>query len=243
MDETPNLKLPYLLAAQAQKHVTHNEAIRALDAIVQITVADKDLASPPVSPDDGERFIVAAPASGDWSGHAGEIAAFQDGAWMFYEPRKGWLVWVGDESELLVHNGTDWSVFTAGGIGSNTVVLNTTAHGAETAFQALEEELTLSGTYIDSTIHIPDRAIVFAVSTRTTEPVTGASSYDCGIAGEKDKYGGSLGIAAGSTNSGVTGPTAFYSDTNLRITANGGNFTGGKVRVTIHCMRCPAPTS
>ena len=46
MDETPNLELPYIVAAQAQKHVTHNEAIRALDAIVQIGAIDRDLAAP-----------------------------------------------------------------------------------------------------------------------------------------------------------------------------------------------------
>ena len=33
-DTTTHLGLPYLLAAQAQKHVTHNEALRLLDAMV-----------------------------------------------------------------------------------------------------------------------------------------------------------------------------------------------------------------
>ena len=55
MDSTPNLDLPYIAAAQAQKHVTHNEAIRALDAIVQLAVLDRDLAAPPASPGDGDR--------------------------------------------------------------------------------------------------------------------------------------------------------------------------------------------
>jgi len=47
----------------------------------------------------------------------------------------------------------------------------------------------------------------------------------------------------GSSNSGVTGPTAIYADTPIRITANGGNFTGGKVRFAIHYMLCTPPTS
>lgn len=46
-DSTPNLALPYIMAAQAQKHVTHYEAIRALDAIVQLGVVDRDLAAAP----------------------------------------------------------------------------------------------------------------------------------------------------------------------------------------------------
>lgn len=34
MDQTSHLKLPYIAPSQAQKHVTHNEAIGALDALV-----------------------------------------------------------------------------------------------------------------------------------------------------------------------------------------------------------------
>jgi Protein of unknown function (DUF2793) len=105
MNDTPNLNLPYILAAQAQKHVTHNEALRALDAIVQLAVLDRDLATPPGSPADGARYLVAASPTGAWTGQAGKIAAWQDGAWIFYTPKEGWLVWVADEDILLGYNG------------------------------------------------------------------------------------------------------------------------------------------
>ena len=52
--------LPYLLAAQAQKHVTHNEALRLLDGLVQLAVLDRDLTAPPGAPADGDRYIVAS---------------------------------------------------------------------------------------------------------------------------------------------------------------------------------------
>jgi hypothetical protein len=107
-DATPLLNLPYIAAAQAQKHVTHNEAIRMLDALLQIAVVDRDLAAPPAAPLDGERFIIAAAPTGVWAGHAGHIAAFQDGAWAFFEPREGWIVWVSDENMLLAWSGTAW---------------------------------------------------------------------------------------------------------------------------------------
>ncbi len=84
---------------------------------------------------------------------------------------------------------------------------------------------------------------MFAVSTRTTGAVTGATSYDCGIATEVGKYGALLGVSLGATNCGVTGPTAFYANTPIRVTANGGNFTGGEVRIAIHHMLCGVPTS
>ncbi len=76
MDITPNLELPFILPSQAQKHVTHNEALRRLDAVVHLAVAGRDLASPPAEPEDGERHIVAADAAGEWTGHTGQIAAF-----------------------------------------------------------------------------------------------------------------------------------------------------------------------
>ena len=50
MNETANLSLPYILASQAQKHVTHNEAIRALDCLVQLSVESRVLTGPPASP-------------------------------------------------------------------------------------------------------------------------------------------------------------------------------------------------
>ena len=109
MDNTPNLALPYIMPAQAQKHVTHNEAIRTLDALVQLAVKDRDLSAPPVSPVEGDRYIVGPGATGTWSGQSGRIAAWQDGAWAHLAPRTGWLAWVADEATLLVYDGTGWA--------------------------------------------------------------------------------------------------------------------------------------
>jgi hypothetical protein len=130
VDDTPNLGLPYIMAAQSQKHVTHNEAIRALDAIVQLAVLDRNLTAPPSSPGDGERHIVGDSPTGAWSGHDGSIAAFQDGAWMFYAPVEGWIAWIGDEGAAVVWDGAAWSALTAGDGGSGsfaTLGINATA--------------------------------------------------------------------------------------------------------------------
>ena len=116
MDTTPNLALPYIMAAQAQKHVTHNEAIRALDAVVQVGVLDRDLAAPPASPADGDRWIVAAGATGAWTGEDGSLAAWQDGAWAFHAPRPGWLAWIADEGRLVSWDGTGWIDAAAGSL-------------------------------------------------------------------------------------------------------------------------------
>jgi hypothetical protein len=112
MDLTPNLQLPYLIAAQAQKHVTHNEAIRMLDALLQIGVASRVTTAPPTTPADGVRFILPTGATGAWAGAAGRIAAFQDGAWAFFTPREGWIAWVADEHQAVAFSSGAWTSLT-----------------------------------------------------------------------------------------------------------------------------------
>jgi len=108
MTDTANLGLPCIEGSQAQKHVTHNEALRILDTLVQLAVDDRDLTAPPGSPTEGQRYIVKAGATGAWAGRDDDIAAWQDGAWQFSAPRTGWLAYVIDESLLLAWNGSSW---------------------------------------------------------------------------------------------------------------------------------------
>lgn len=244
-DTTTNLLLPFILAAQAQKHVTHNEALRLLDGLIQLSVLDRNLATPPGSPAEGARYIVASGATGAWSGWTGDIALRSDGAWVRLPARTGWVVWVQDESRVVVRIGSVWTPLDeAMGLlaqaGSVDVALG--ALGGTTGMAVLEQTLSgLSGASVTSTIEIPDRAIVLGVSTRTVTTITGATSYDCGISGETGKFGGTLGVTAGSTNVGVIGPQAFYADTPIVLTANGSNFTGGSVRIAIHYLTLGVP--
>ncbi len=109
MDATENLSLPYIMPAQAQKHVTHNEAIKALDALLHLAVLSRTVSAPPGSPAAGDRYIVPAGATGGWTGQANAVAAWQDGAWAFYAPREGWLAYVLDENRLLAFRAGDWA--------------------------------------------------------------------------------------------------------------------------------------
>ena len=107
-DATTHLLLPYILAAQAQKHVAHNEALRLLDGLVQLSVLDRDLTAPPGSLADGDRYIVASGATGDWASWDLNVALWTDGAWLRLPARTGWRAWVEDEGLLLVYDGADW---------------------------------------------------------------------------------------------------------------------------------------
>ncbi len=109
-DISPHLLLPYILAAQAQKHVTHNEALRLLDALVQLSVLDRDLTAPPSLPIDGDRYIVASGATGLWAGWDLNVATWIDGVWMRLVPRPGWLAWIADETVAAVWTGTIWKL-------------------------------------------------------------------------------------------------------------------------------------
>jgi len=461
MTSTPNLALPYLAAAQAQKHVTVNEALSHLDGLVQLSVIAANLTAPPGAVAEGDRYIVAASATGAWMGWDDSVAHFSGGAWLRLIPQTGWIAWdqaaggvttfdaatgwnalvtgpdaftvlidtpgaytgqggktlqvntaetalefvipasgggsgggvtklpvvngdfeIGDITGWTISTGVaavaDWStmagydtaganstrngtyVFSGGeggsaqpqvtafqdidisgdtsalywvtaellknyqdqdvpsitlelldaggtklastsvsktdgfvsitpvilslarpggaataritldvtrGTGNNnnaaidnvallgsgsgaaaTPVANATIvqsiNGASIGMHVAEELLSsLSGVSVVSTIIIPDRAIVLGVSTRTLTSVTGATSYDCGIAGQIAKFGGSLGVASGSTNVGVIGPEAFYAASPIVLTANGGNFTGGDVRIAIQNLLPTAPIS
>jgi len=107
-DITTHLLLPYILASQGQKHVTHNEALRLLDAMVQLSVLDRDLTGAPASPADGDRYIVASSATGLWTGWDLNVAFWVDGVWLRLVPRPGWLAWIADEATVFVWDGLAW---------------------------------------------------------------------------------------------------------------------------------------
>jgi hypothetical protein len=106
-DHNVNLKMPFIMPSQAQKHVTHNQALLLLDAIVQLSIVG-DRASPPSEPAPGDRYLVAANPAGGWSGHVGEIAIWQDSYWAFAAPRVGWQAWFTDTGTFKIFDGTIW---------------------------------------------------------------------------------------------------------------------------------------
>ena len=67
------------------------------------------LARRPARPADGDRYIVAASPTGAWSGQAGKIACWRDGAWEFLTPATGWLAWVVDEAMAVYWTGSAWA--------------------------------------------------------------------------------------------------------------------------------------
>ena len=109
MTQTTHLALPFIEAAQAQKHVTHNEALTLIDALAHLSVAARDVTTPPAAPNEGDRLLVGAGATGAFAGKSDQIATFLAGDWTFLAPRPGWRAYVEAESLLLLYDGADWN--------------------------------------------------------------------------------------------------------------------------------------
>lgn len=106
-----NLQLPYLAEGQAQKHVTVNETIRRLDAVVQVTVESATTTAEPGAPSDGQTYIMPSGKTGtNWDSFPDNaIAYYRDGAWEAITPGEGWLAFVRDADRLAYFDGSDWT--------------------------------------------------------------------------------------------------------------------------------------
>lgn len=234
MNETFQLGLPLLAASQAQKHVTVNEAFARLDGLVQMIIASRNINVPPTAPAEGQVWAVPTGASGAWGGQAGRLAIFVNGGWVFATPARGWRAFVTDESLWVVHDGAEWQ--------EGLVALSPS--GASISFAVAEfDHVIAAGASSDALPGIPANAMVFAVTARVTVAITGTlSAWSLGSDVSDDRYGSGLGLGVGSFARGLLGaPQTFYVPTPLRLTATGGNFAGGTVRLAVHYLGVGLP--
>ena len=174
-------------------------------------------------------------------GTAAQVAAFTGAA--------GEMVVDTTNNRVVVQDGATAGGFPAAKLSEAGAV--TGEYGSSVQLGLLEDLIICSGASSVSTKQIPDRAIVLAVSVCVVTAITGATSFNVdattnssgGAGTTSGQFGGSLGIAAGSNNSGVIGPTAWYAASTIKLTANGGNFTAGSVRVSIQYLLCNSPIS
>lgn len=115
MANSTNLALPYLAAGQAQKHVTVNESLQRLDAIVQLSVASATTIAQPGSPSDGQVYILPSGKTGAaWGAMTNAaLAYYRDGVWEEISPREGWIAFVKDVDQCYFYTGSAWSALPA----------------------------------------------------------------------------------------------------------------------------------
>ncbi len=104
-EATPRLGFPLMASGQAQKEITHNEAIMMADILVQPTVQAVAPPAIPVSPSPGQCWIVGEGATAAWAGQDNAIACWTDGGWRFVPSYPGMRAWsLADGLEALRTN-------------------------------------------------------------------------------------------------------------------------------------------
>ncbi|MEM6487336.1 MAG: DUF2793 domain-containing protein [Pseudomonadota bacterium] len=234
MAETYALKAPLVEAAQAQKHVTVNEALWRLDGVLG-GVADSVLSdTAPVGAAEGSLHVVGTAPTGDWAGQAQRLAQGLGGGWSFFDAPAGTVLTEAATGRAWGFDGRDWVEGRVAG----------RASGAATVVRVVEIDHALaSGASSTVTAAVPGTALVLGVTARVSEAIGGAASWSLGMADSNDRYGSGLGVAVGSYALGLTGaPLTYYSATDLVLTAAGGDFTAGRVSIAIHVIEIRPPS-
>jgi hypothetical protein len=127
-------------------------------------------------------------------------------------------------------------------------------HGGYAFIATASREFTMNGATENWSSFFRDGVIVFGVTARVTELITGCTGIDIGVqGGDTDIFIDGMGVALDT----VAGPEAANDPTllpyyhvaggtpSLQITAmgGGGSFTAGKLRVEVHYMSIGYPTS
>lgn len=234
MSETAQLGLPLLQPAQAQKHVTVNEALVRLDGLVQLVLESVTQAMAPTLPTEGKAWGVPAGATGDWAGRAGWIAIAVNGGWEFVTPKAGWRAQVADRGLGAVHDGSQWQV--------GHLSLSSSGAGVRVGLVEVDHAVQPGAVTATGSI-IPSHALVLGVTARVVTTLTGTlTSWALGNPGATGRYGSGLGLAAGSYAQGVlASPMAFYAPTPLELVASGGTFSAGMVRIAVHYLDLTLP--
>lgn len=107
-DVTPRLQLPFLSVGQAQKEVTHNEALARLDMLIQ-PVIEGVRNDPPQAPAIGQCWLVEAIAQGPWAGMEDHIAQWTAGGWRFVPAADGYTIWHRATGERMTRESGSWT--------------------------------------------------------------------------------------------------------------------------------------
>ncbi|MBS8226721.1 DUF2793 domain-containing protein [Vannielia litorea] len=234
MNETTQLKLPMVQASQAQKHVTVNAALMRLDGLAQLRLQSVSTSVPPTVVVDGECWFVPAGAVNGWAGQSGQIAIGDNGGWVFLLPQVGWRAWIVDTATDALWDGTEWQ----------PPLMAASPSGAASRMALLEFDHVISAGATNTTAtQIPANAMVFAVSARVLTAITGSlTSWTLGIEGSESQFGSGLGLGQGSYCTGMLGtPTTWYSAGALKLSAVGGDFAGGAIRLAAHYYTIDLP--
>lgn len=101
--------LPFLASGQAQKEITHNEALMMIDMLLHIRVEEMGRNIPPDTPIAGQCWIIAAGGAGIWEGLENGLACYTSGGWRFIVPQPGMQISSKDDGRFWIYDGNVWA--------------------------------------------------------------------------------------------------------------------------------------
>lgn len=248
-------KIPIMVyGASGDTYLTQgNQLLRALQVLLQCNVVNTNLNTPPVSPNNGDTYIVAPGGTGAWTGQDKNLAywttdnpSFPSGTWEFWTPAEGWSVFSRFDNIQYYFTGAVW-VATMSTVGPHGEFINQ-------GFTTEEITLNTAGTTTDSAANLlPANSIIDAVVARVTQTITVATDWALGDAAQSTRFSNALAVLVlgttqvglnhmqGSVNSDAKGPVQTAS-AKLRITTTG-TPGAGKIRVTVFYRQMVPPTS
>lgn len=221
-----------------------------LGATAQISVENKILTAPPVTLVDGNRYIIAAGATGAWSGKDGQLAFAVDGSYQYYTLKSGWLVHDRSDNTVKVWNGTAFVEPSAAAIAAAVAAEAVIRAAADTALDGRVDTLeataisldsrldTLEGESNQAGVQFKDEGSNLGTSgTVTTVDFTGA-----GVTASRDGTVLTVDVAGGG-GSGVVetivaGTNITVDDTDpanpiISASGGGGGVTSGDITISV----------
>ncbi len=108
--QTSRHALPFLAVGQAQKEITHNEALAIIDALIW-AAAEAELSLPPAQlaeSDAGKCWLIGSAPSGAWLGKVKQIACWTGGSWRYLVANEGMRLWNIALGAQMVFRDSQW---------------------------------------------------------------------------------------------------------------------------------------
>ena len=141
---TLNNNIPFVPENTMDPAAGLNESLKIIDMLVQISVVNVGLTTPPGSPVEGNRYIVGAGATGLWSGKGAKLAQWIDSAWLFGD---AFIVLNQTDGKIWVKRSGTWGTLitadTGWTAGTGTPSKGAFATGSATATQVAERLLAI----------------------------------------------------------------------------------------------------
>ena len=111
-DTTPRLQLP-LIGDHSQKRIVMNAGLMRLESLVQAQVISRTVSAQPVSPADGDSYILPATPTGTiWAAlTAGMFVRAEGGTWETVAFPEGAIVYIKAEGIFLLRTASGWTSF------------------------------------------------------------------------------------------------------------------------------------